>query len=77
MPLAYILITTKVGEMKRVVEGLRELDRIKEANMFTGPYDIIAITETESMGIITGILMKKIHKIPGIKETTTCIQIEE
>lgn len=77
MVLAYILISTEAGEMKNVLGELRELNRIREAHMVTGPYDIITIAEADSMGQITHILMNEIRKISGLLGSVTCVQIEE
>ncbi|KXB06885.1 hypothetical protein AKJ51_02590 [candidate division MSBL1 archaeon SCGC-AAA382A20] len=62
--------------MKKVVEELEELDFTREANMFTGPYDVIAIAEAESIDHINNILLNDIRHNPGVRDTTTCVKIE-
>ena len=42
MASAYVLITTKSGSERVVVEALRKLQEIKEMHILYGEYDIIA-----------------------------------
>ncbi|KXA94521.1 hypothetical protein AKJ36_02760 [candidate division MSBL1 archaeon SCGC-AAA259I07] len=76
MALAYILIATKVGDTEIAVDEIKRLDRIQEANVYTGPYDIIAKAEADSIDEITNTLMKEIRQMPEIKKTVTCIQVD-
>lgn len=76
MPIAYILVTTKVGEAELVADEIETLNGIKEANIYTGTYDIIAKAESDSVSEITNTLMKEIRQMPEIKDTVTCIQVE-
>ena len=40
---AYLLIETRVGESKEVLNKIAKLDGVKSADPVTGPYDIIVI----------------------------------
>lgn len=73
---ALILITTKVGAMKDVYEGIEDLEEIKDSKMLTGPYDIMAIAEADEMTDITKTLIDKIRRTKGVQETTTNVFIE-
>jgi hypothetical protein len=41
----------------------------------TGPYDIITILERETLNDIGDLVTGKIHPIPGISRTVTCLKV--
>ncbi len=73
---ALILITAKVGAMKDVLEKVKKLEPVTEARMLTGPYDIMAIAESESMSQITNTLVDEVRKFEGVEDTVTNVYIE-
>jgi nitrate reductase NapAB chaperone NapD len=46
---AYMLITIHTGQIEQVVEHLRRVDGVIEANMAFGPYDAVAVVEAEDI----------------------------
>ncbi|MFC1965140.1 Lrp/AsnC family transcriptional regulator [Chloroflexota bacterium] len=72
---AFILIETSVGRSKEVVAALSKLKGVTSVDTVTGPYDIIAVIEGESLGDIGDIVTGKIHPIAGISRTVTCLAI--
>ncbi len=72
---AYVLIETAVGRNKEVVTALEQLKGVKSVDIVTGPYDIIAIMEGESLNDIGDLVTGKIHPITGISRTVTCLTI--
>ena len=72
---AFVLIETTVGKSKEVVAGLNKLKGITSVNSVTGPYDIIAILEAESLNDIGDLVTGKIHPIQGIARTVTCLAV--
>ena len=72
---AFILIETAVGRNKEVAGALEQLKGVKSVNIVTGPYDIIAIIEVESLNDIGDLVTGKIHPITGISRTVTCLAI--
>jgi DNA-binding Lrp family transcriptional regulator len=73
---AFILIETAVGKNKEVVSLLGKLEGLKSVDTVTGPYDIIAVVEGESLNEIGDLITGKIHPIPGINRTVTCLAIK-
>ena len=73
---AFILIETAVGRTKEVVVGIRQLEGVKSVDTVTGPYDVIAVVEAESLNDIGDLVTGKIHPIPGISRTVTCLAIK-
>ena len=73
---AFVLIETVVGRNKEVVAALRQLEGIKSVDTVTGPYDIIAVIEGETLNDIGDLVTGKIHPITGIARTVTCLAIQ-
>jgi DNA-binding Lrp family transcriptional regulator len=75
MAKAFILIETVVGRTKEVVAGLNGLEGVKSVDTVTGPYDVIAIIEANSLNEIGDLVTQKIHPIVGISRTVTCLAV--
>ena len=73
---AYIMINVRLGSILEVVNNLREIDGVKEANMTFGTYDVVSAIEAEDVREIGRMIATKIQPIPGILETLTCLVIE-
>ncbi len=73
---AFVLIETVVGKNKEVVAALRHLEGIKSVDTVTGPYDVIAILEGETLNDIGDLVTGKIHPIAGISRTVTCLAMQ-
>ena len=72
---AFVLIETAVGRAKEVAAAIRELEGVKSVDPVTGPYDIIAIAEGETLNDIGDLVTGEIHPINGISRTVTCLAI--
>jgi DNA-binding Lrp family transcriptional regulator len=74
---AFVLIETEVGRTKDVVANLqaKKVKEIKSVDLVTGPYDVIAVVEHDDFNAVGGLVTEKIHPIPGIKRTVTCLSI--
>lgn len=73
---AFVLIETMVGRNKEVVAALRQLQGLKSVDTVTGPYDVIAIIEGETLNDIGDLVTGKIHPVAGISRTVTCLAIQ-
>ena len=72
---AFILIETAVGRSKEVANALKQVGGMKSVDSVTGPYDIIAIVEGETLNDIGELVTGKVHPIAGISRTVTCLAI--
>ncbi|MBA7605621.1 hypothetical protein ES703_12755 [subsurface metagenome] len=72
---AFVLIETAVGRSKEVLTALRKLEGVNSVDTVTGPYDIIAIVEGETLNDIGDLVTGKVHPIAGISRTVTCLAI--
>ena len=70
---AFVLIETMVGRSRDVTATLRQLKGIKSVDTVTGPYDIIAIVEGETLTDVGDLVTGKIHPVAGISRTVTCL----
>jgi DNA-binding Lrp family transcriptional regulator len=69
---AYILIQTEVGKASKVVEEIRRLAGIVEADDVTGPYDVIVKAEAETMDELGKMVVSQVQLVEGITRTLTC-----
>jgi len=61
------------------VDGARHRltpENVVEAHMTFGPYDAIAVVETEDIAKLGKITAVEIQPIPGIEQTLTCLAVE-
>ena len=72
---AFVLIETAVGRSREVVTALGELKGVTSVDTVTGPYDVIAIIDGESLNDIGDLVTGKVHPTPGISRTVTCLAI--
>ena len=73
---AFVLIETAVGKNKEVVAHLSQMEGVKSVDTVTGPYDIIAVVEGDSLNEIGDLITGKIHPVSGINRTVTCLAIK-
>ena len=74
---AFVLIETAVGRNKEVVTALKQIEGVKSVDTVTGPYDVIATIEEETLNDIGDLVTTKIHPIAGISRTVTCLVMED
>ena len=73
---AYVLIKVRAGEVREVVKLLRSVQGVKEAHMTFGPYDAVAVVETDDVADLGTITAAKIQPIPGVERTLTCLAVD-
>ncbi len=67
---AYLLIKTRGGKARNVLNAVRELNGVKSANGTYGSYDIIAKIDDED---VAGLVVDKIRTLDGVVDTNTLI----
>jgi DNA-binding Lrp family transcriptional regulator len=73
---AYVLIDIRTGEIRDVIHQLRKIEQVREVNMTFGPYDAVAIVESQDLRELGEILAASIQPIPGVQETLTCLAVD-
>ena len=66
---AFVLITTALGEEKKVLHKLREIHALTEVYNVNGPYDLIARFRTKKYECLRNLLGIEIKKIEGVRAT--------
>ena len=69
---AYILIQTEVGKARDVAVAIRDLAGVTRVDAVTGPYDVVVLTEANSVDELGAMIVSKVQLIPGITRTLTC-----
>jgi DNA-binding Lrp family transcriptional regulator len=69
---AYILAETKPGQAVRVSRMVAEVRGVRSAEITTGPWDVIAELEAESVGDLGKVVLTRIHAVEGVTRTLTC-----
>ena len=69
---AYILIQTEVGKAASVALAVGEIEGVVSSEDVTGPYDVIARSEAETVDDLGKMVVSKVQMIDGITRTLTC-----
>lgn len=69
---AYILIQTEVGKSGIVSQTVGGLAGVIAAEDVTGPYDVIARVEAQTVDELGKLVIAKIQDVEGITRTLTC-----
>jgi len=69
---SYVLIQTEMDKARQVAEAIREIDGVVISEIMTGPYDVIAKAEAESMDQLGRLVVSQIQMVDGITRTLTC-----
>ena len=69
---AYILIQTEVGKAAHVATEVGQIEGVVSSEDVTGPYDVIARAESESVYDLGRMVVSRVQMIDGITRTLTC-----
>jgi DNA-binding Lrp family transcriptional regulator len=75
--IAYILIQTDVGVIGDVAGEIAGLKGVLEAEAVTGPYDVIARAEANSLDQLGKLVIQRIQSVAGVSRTLTCPVLHE
>ena len=69
---AYILIQTEVGKAAEVAAEVGTIDGVASSEDVTGPYDVIARAEANTVDELGKMVVSGVQMIAGITRTLTC-----
>lgn len=69
---AYVLIQTDVGRAAGVAAEIAVMAGVTMSSPVTGPYDVIARIEAESVDMLGKMVVSRIQSVEGITRTLTC-----
>ena len=73
----FVLINCELGKESQVLEQLRKVENVVDAQGTYGVYDIIARIDSDSQSQFAHIISDQIRKISNINSTITLIPTEE
>lgn len=69
---AYVLVQAEVGKGASVSKQVAAISQVRSAEVVTGPYDMIALAEAESIDELGRLVVAKIQAVDGVARTLTC-----
>ena len=69
---AIVLIQAKVGASSAVAHAVIDVDGVTSADVVSGPYDVIARAEAESIDDLGKLVISQIQTVEGVTRTLTC-----
>ncbi len=76
MTTAFVLITTEIDAMEKVLQALRDVDDVTEAYSLYGAYDVIARINAQDASTLKEIVFRRIRRLSGVRNTVTLTTIE-
>ncbi len=73
---AYVLINVRAGKAREVVEKVRQIEGIKQANACWGRPDVFTLADVPNEEFLEETVLAKIHGIDGVESTDTHLVIE-
>lgn len=73
---AFVLIKIRAGSVREVVQQVRRIDSVLEAHVTFGPFDGVAVIESDDLGHIGTLIASSIQPIPGVEQTLTCLAVD-
>ncbi len=70
---AYVLVRTMPGQAGEALTRIQSIPGVNAAHAVTGPTDVIAFVEAESMDALGRLIVSRIQQAPGVTRTTTCV----
>lgn len=68
---AYVLIQTEMDKAAAVAEAISVIDGVVAVDVVTGPYDVIAKAESNTMDELGKMVVSRVQKVEGINRTLT------
>ncbi len=75
MASAYLLLNVETGTEEEVMNTLKTLQEVKEAQMVYGVYDIVVQVEAETMEELKNIVSWTIRRLDRVRSTMTMIVV--
>jgi len=76
MPIAFVCITTEPASMVEVLESLKAVEGVEEAQMVYGIYDIVVKVKGDSINSLKKIITENIRTISKVTTAITMIVVK-
>jgi DNA-binding Lrp family transcriptional regulator len=74
---AFIMVKTGAGESEPLLEPVRALERVTEAHIVAGAYDIIAEVDADEVYEVLKTASSGIQGLEGVTDTKTYIAMDD
>ena len=71
MATGYVLVNVEPGMEFSVFETVKELDKVADATLLFGDYDIIIKVIAEDMSAIAAFVVENVRQVEGVLDTKT------
>ena len=71
MATGYVLVNVEPGMEFSVFETVKELDKVADATLLFGDYDIIIKVIAEDMSTISAFVVENVRQVEGVLDTKT------
>ena len=76
MPIAFVCLTTEPASMVEVLESLKAVEGVEEAQMVYGIYDIVVKVKGDSINSLKKIITENIRTISKVTTAITMIVVK-
>ncbi|KTG09142.1 ArsR family transcriptional regulator [Haloprofundus marisrubri] len=73
---AFIMVKTGAGESEQLVAPIRDLERVGEAHIVAGAYDLIVEVDAEEVYDVLKTASSGIQGLQGVTDTKTYISLD-
>ena len=73
---AFVMMTADTGRAEALLETVRELGGVVEANIVAGDYDVIIEAEAEEVYDIIGAVATEVRSLEDVVDTKTYVCLE-
>jgi DNA-binding Lrp family transcriptional regulator len=77
VPTAFIFINTEPASMPEVLEKVKAVEGVEEAQMVYGVYDIVAKVKVDTMDRLKQIITYQIRGLPKVLSTQTLLVVQQ
>ncbi|WP_224333953.1 Lrp/AsnC ligand binding domain-containing protein [Haloprofundus halobius] len=74
---AFIMVKTGAGESEQLVAPIRELERVTEAHIVAGAYDLIVEVDAEEVYDVLKTASSGVQGLQGVTDTKTYISLDD
>ena len=72
---AYVMLRSQLMETADVVDMIRKIKGVVQADVTFGPYDAVVQVEAADLDTLSRVVIRDIRTVPGVSYTLTCLAV--
>lgn len=72
---AYVMLRSQLMETADVVDMIRKIKGVVQADVTFGPYDAVVQVEAADLDSLSRVVIRDIRTVPGVIDTLTCLAV--